>query len=350
MFGIISDTHQHNWSAFATVNEDGVNSRNQITLDETIRAAKEIKAAGGSVLIHAGDLFHVRGNIAPSVLNPTLEAYRYIIEDLEMKVIMIPGNHDMEGKDSLKNTNAVEALASVGVYVCSHQYVTKVGEEYIIAIPWRSSVDQLKIELEELAFGTPDIDKTNVVIHAPVDDVIEGIPDHGLTSEYLGNLGFKRVFSGHYHNYKDFGNNVYSVGALNHQTWGDVNAKAGFLLVDGDVVYRASHAPSFVDLDPDTSVEDVPLIVDGNYIRVRMEIEKESQIADMREFLIESGAAGVVIHPVRDTSVVARSGSTVKSGATIAASVADFIKLKEYKRSAELGRLCSEILSESEEE
>lgn len=352
MFGLLSDTHNHNWSAFSTVDADGINSRNKITIDETIRAAKEVKKAGGSVLIHGGDLFHVRGNIAPSVLNPTLDAYRYITQELGMEVIMVPGNHDMEGRDSLRNTNAVQALQSVGVTVCNNTNIF--SGHNVVVMPWFSSVDELKINIQDVASGSlldedEDLCEFDLVLHAPVDDVIAGIPDHGLTADWLAEQGFKRVFCGHYHNHKSFGNGVYSIGALTHQTWGDVGSKAGFLLVGrDDVTYRASRAPQFIDLDPSMSHDDIPLIVDGNYVRARVEVERESQIQELREYLMDCGAAGVVIHPIRTASEASRTGSTAKTGESVEASIADFIKAKSYKSRTKLGKLCVEILSETE--
>ena len=91
MYGIISDTHCHNWSTFATVGVDGVNTRLSIILKEIKRAAEEVKKAGGKRLFHAGDLFHVRGSVAPSVLNPTLKYFEQIIE-MGVEPVIICGN------------------------------------------------------------------------------------------------------------------------------------------------------------------------------------------------------------------------------------------------------------------
>src|SRR3569833_2574261 len=104
-YGVMSDTHNHGWSAFATVLPSGVNSRLQIILDETWRCAQEIKKAGGDTLYHGGDLFHVRGSIAPSVLNPTTDCYRAIIED-GIQVVIDAGNHDLEGKEAARVSSA----------------------------------------------------------------------------------------------------------------------------------------------------------------------------------------------------------------------------------------------------
>lgn len=340
-YGIISDTHNHNWQQFATTCADGINSRLRIILDETIRAAQTVKDAGGDMLYHAGDLFHVRGNISPSVLNPTIEAYRYIINDIGIQVAVIPGNHDLETKDSSFYMNASSALLDIGVQVAHESKL--IGD--VLMVPWHS-VESLKIALSDLA-ANEWARGADLIIHAPVNGVIMGIPDHGLDAGYLADIGFKRVFAGHYHNHKDFGNGVYSVGALTHQTWGDVGSKAGFLLVtDDEVKYNASHAPEFIDLDPTWKEEDIPLIVDGHYVRAKTKVSKESDIARLREFLEKAGSHGVVIHPVREPKNAANRSTSVSAGASTEASVDEFIKTKGYPNVEKLSKLCNEIIAE----
>ncbi|CAN8142699.1 hypothetical protein THIOSC15_670004 [uncultured Thiomicrorhabdus sp.] len=55
---IISDTHHHGWTQFANTLSDGRNSRNEIIINETRKAAQALKDMGGKVIIHAGDIFH----------------------------------------------------------------------------------------------------------------------------------------------------------------------------------------------------------------------------------------------------------------------------------------------------
>lgn len=346
-YGLISDSHQHSWSAFSKTDENGVNSRNAIILDETIRAAQAVKDAGGDTLYHAGDLFHVRGSVAPSVLNPTLQAYR-TIRDMGVQVRMIPGNHDMEAKDSGKMTNAIEALRGVGVDVIHGTCIF--DDDRVIMTPWHSTVDGLIKTIEEtIDLVNEDSDHTeySLIIHAPVDGVIINIPDHGLNAERLAEFGFAKVFAGHYHNHTDFDNGVYSIGALTHQTWGDVGTRAGFLIAkdDGDVEHHPSIAPKFIDFDPDE--HDIE-VVEGNYVRVSVEVEKESQIKQLRKEFEKAGAEGVVINAIKKTATVSRTGATVSTGKSIAASITDFTAAKKYKHKKKLDALCLDIMSDAE--
>lgn len=341
-YGIISDTHLHNWSAFASVNHNGINTRLLAILSEIKRAAEAVKNAGGNTLYHAGDMFHVRGSLRPSVLNPTLEAFREIKNVIGVQVIAIPGNHDLESKEAQYYMNASTALRDAGVRISTDIFYVHGN---VVMVPWHSSVDALKANIETIKQSRRDL--LDLIIHAPVNDVIMGIPNHGLDATYLSSLGFNRVFAGHYHNHKDLGGGVYSIGATTHQTWSDVGSKAGFLLVnDSGVKYVASHAPKFIDLDLNMDPIEVPMFVDGHYVRVKMPVDKESEVRQMREFLKKSGAAGVQIHPIRQPKGVERKAS-VSAGASLSVSVQEFIDQKKVPYVGALKKECESILQEA---
>ncbi|MEJ7806021.1 MAG: metallophosphoesterase, partial [Telluria sp.] len=273
-FGVISDTHVHNWSAFATTLPNGVNSRLQAILDETTRCAAEVKAAGGNRMYHGGDLFHVRGSIAPSVLNPTMDCYREIIKS-GVEIVINAGNHDLEGKEADRVGSAITALEGIGCRVVNGPNYG--GFDEMVIIPWIPNLAKLKEAIEYVA--PVDRPGCDLLLHAPIDGVIPGLPDHGLAAVYLAGLGYRRVFSGHYHHHKDLGGNVFSIGSLTAQTWSDVDKKSGFLIVTpAGVEWRASRAPSFVEIDDSTDPSEIPLIVDGNYVRVKINSNKASDV------------------------------------------------------------------------
>lgn len=331
LFGVISDSHNHNWNTFSKTLPTGVNDRLQWILDETKRAAENVKMAGGDTLVHCGDVFHVRGSVAPSVLNPTVETYKYITKELGMNVLLIAGNHDLEGKNSTKLGNAGEALAGVGVDVISQPHV--LHRLKFVLLPYYDSCDKLREVIKEQQTHIPDdeICEYTLFIHAPMNGVIAGIPDHGFSAKELESFGFKRVFCGHYHNHKAFGE-VYSVGALTHQTFGDVGSKAGYLLVSDKVTHYPTNAPRFVDFDPEwDELEEVENIT-GNYVRAKLESATNDEVEQVRKYLIERGAAAVTITHV-PKSVTVREGEeapSVEAGASMRVSLADWCKKREY--------------------
>jgi len=346
-FGIISDTHHHNWSSFAHTNSRGVNSRLQTILDETMRCASAVFKAGGDTLVHAGDLFHVRGSVAPSVLNPTLQTYKLLV-DSGLKVIINAGNHDLEGKDANDLGSAITALKEVGCMVVNQP--TAMPALGLILVPYIGKVADLKKVLEDLQDGT-DAPNCNLIVHAGIDGVIKGLPDHGLDAEYLNKLKFARTFAGHYHHHKKLADRVWSVGALTHQTWSDIGSKAGFLVVhdavDG-VKWHSTHAPSFIEIDGATKPEDIPLMVDGNYVRAKIFSSKPSEIEDLRKFLTDSGALGVTIIS-QPKAGVTRTASTVKAGASLEVSVTDYINGSDFERKKDLAVMCDGFLKEARE-
>lgn len=347
-YGIISDTHMHNWSAFAMVNEKGVNTRLQMTLDETKRAAQEVRNAGGNRLFHAGDLFHVRGSIKPSVLNPTMDCYRELIKD-GFQITIVAGNHDLEGKDAARISSAITSLEGIGCKIINSVSAGMMAADDVMMLPWMQDINTLKMHIETV--HPADRKECDLIIHAPVDGVIMNIPDHGLDAEYLAALGFRRVFAGHYHNHKSFGHGVYSIGALTHLTWGDIGTHAGFLVVhgkdNGNIVQRvASHAPSFVEIFSDTPEHEVPMIADGNYVRAKVDNVNATEVEELREWLTKCGAKGVVIHATKK-STDERAAAPAES-VSIDSSIGDYIKGQGMERPAVVQSICMDILSRVE--
>ena len=297
IYGVISDTHCHNWSTFSEVGSDYVNNRLQIILNEILRAATEVKKSGGEYLIHTGDLFHVRGSVSPSVLNPTLETFRKII-DMGIKPIILCGNHDAEFRITTDVGSAISSLRAIGCEVINEPTTMFVSDENFVFIPWEADTDEF---MEAIYNQVGDgIGSFTLFCHVALDGVFarlspKSIVDHKKLLEMYPNIKF--IFAGHLHNHKKIGHNCYSVGAIAQHNWGESDSKAGFLIVDSEkkkVTFRASRAPKFVELTPDIELEDIPALVDGNYVRASVEMN-ESEIKEYRQLLKDYGAAGVSI-------------------------------------------------------
>ena len=345
-YGLMADLHCHNWSAFATLESDGVNSRLALLIKDICRCAEEVKKAGGNTIIIAGDIFHVRGSIAPSVLNPVLDVFSNLIKG-GIEVIIEAGNHDLEGKESNRLGSAVTALENVGCKIVNTFDYGLRCMERVVLIPWTPKIEDLKALIQKAVDADPTPREVDLILHAPIDGVIPGLPDHGLSAEWLSKVGFRRVFAGHYHNHKTFEGGVYSIGALAHHTWSDVRTKAGFLLVGDDVKWFKSHAPEFVEIDATTDPSDIPLLVDGNYCRAKINSTKQKDIEELRAYLTACGAKGVTILAQKEASAAPRAGATIKAGASIEVSVGDFIKSQGYANQERLALLCGEILMEA---
>jgi DNA repair exonuclease SbcCD nuclease subunit len=313
-YALVADVHAHSWSQFSQMDSEGVNTRLRTILSELVRCAEELKQAGGTVLRVAGDLFHVRGHIAPSVFNPTFECFKQIAQ-MGVDIEIIPGNHDLEGKDTTKLGNAMQQLLLIeGCHVITETEATDDGAT--VMIPWIECLDDLRAECAKHA--DPDRD---LIIHAPLNGVIKGIPDHGLDPDELAKLGYRRVFVGHYHNHKEFTGGVYSIGATTHQTWSDPGTLAGFLLVYPDrVEHRPTAAPQFMNVD---DLSDITPRMKNNFCRMRFKNATEDDLKKAKAALEKVGAAGVVDHSTRKREVT--RGVSSPTNVTLEVSVANFV-------------------------
>lgn len=347
---ITSDQHCHSWSQFAQIGADGKNTRLTAILDEMTRAYSALTEADGDTSFYAGDLFHVRGRIEPSVFNPTFNKIKALHSTYnEVTAVAIPGNHDLEGKHADELGNAMQQLGQIDRFkVCTR--VERYGD--VIVIPWFQDLGELRKTLERCRDGAHyegRLAQTDVIIHAPVNGVMKGIPDHGLEAEELAAYGFRRVFAGHYHDHKVFcGGKVISVGATTHQTWNDPGTVAGFLLVYEDrVEHHESAAPKFIDLHDHEvgDAEELMALVGGNYVRFKIEAASEAEITDWRETIDNAGALGVIILTTKKATV-SRTGTTASASKTLEASVAEFVanQLKP-DHEPEVQRLCADLIA-----
>lgn len=347
---IVSDVHAHRWSQFAHPLATGMNSRLEIILSELRRAADVLLAAGGTSMLIAGDLFHVRGVVHPDVLNPVIWCFREIISK-GVQVAVIPGNHDLGSKETDELSNAIVALGSLGVqivhnrtgyYFNSSDLTSETLQGDILMVPWWSSSDELLSMLKGVSESEKD--GVDLIIHAPLNGVIKGIPDHGLDPVQLAALGFNRVFVGHYHNHKEFGGGIYSIGATTHQTWNDVDTKAGFLMVYPEsVVHIESQAPKFIDLDESTDPEEFCHQVIGNYVRVKLAVENHEQAETFRQEVMDLGAKGCIVQAQIAKKAVTRSAS-VASAPTVMSAIKAYIDAGESSHKKEVYEFCESML------
>lgn len=327
---IISDTHYHNWQYCSQTGPTGVNSRLADIIRATLEAVKHLRSKGGTKIIHCGDVFHVRGNIPPNVLNPVMDMYEAIVGS-GIEVLAISGNHDLESNTYVKACSSVTALKHAGVQVMDQLNRVGIGRQIWHFLPWVPNVDELKRQAAALA--TKVVKGDNVlVIHAPLNGVIMGIPDHGLNPKDFEGLGYHTVFVGHYHNHKAFdfiGGKAYSVGALTHQTWGDADALAGYCLYypdTGEVEHFETSAPRFVKVDHRDV--DTHMDVQDNYIKVvGGEYHHPSEIEEVRDAMIVRGAKSVQVEGLVTKPSVTRA-MTTSAAPSVESILSDWIDRK----------------------
>jgi len=302
---VSADWHCHGWSQFSTV-EDGVNSRLQHVMDEVERMADQAERAGAKRVYVAGDIFHVRGSIKPTVFNVVSNTLSRLASERGIEFILMPGNHDLESVESEDISSAITSLGEIeGVRVYSKPVI--IPEDRVALLPWENTREGLLAAVELLKRLINDMDERvcdyDLHLHTGINGVLIGVPDHGWSPEELAGFGFKRVFAGHYHDHAVFsidGCKVVSIGSPAHQTWRDVGSRSGFIEVQDDIFHQIeTNAPSFVDFDIERDTTEYA----GNFVRVRGVEMDESDVRAMREGLHEAGALGVTIDPLAKPEV-----------------------------------------------
>jgi DNA repair exonuclease SbcCD nuclease subunit len=337
-YAVVSDIHAHSWTVFGRTGDDDVNTRLRIVLDELLRAAKTLLAAGGSTLVIPGDVFHLRGQIDPEVLNPVRQTFN-VIRRLGIDIMMIPGNHDLKTRNTRALSSSIENLQGARNDTLQNMGYCKVfneptfvldGDLKLAFVPWCETHDELFAAIETTArYANGQLAETDLFIHAGIDGVLSGTPASGLTASRLAAYGFRRVFAGHYHNHADMGLGVFSVGATTHQNWGDVNTRAGFLIVDTDpacgsagVTFNDTLAPKFVDLTG-MDEDEMEMECRGNYVRYSGPEMTQTEIDQLRSQFRTWGALETSI--LVPKSLAATRTTAPSKGLSLAQSVDAFV-------------------------
>jgi DNA repair exonuclease SbcCD nuclease subunit len=313
-YGIISDVHCHNWSAYSFPTSRGLNSRLQQTLDAIEEAGEAVLKAGGKDLVITGDLFHTRGVVRPSVFNPTLELFRNLIAK-GLRVWAIDGNHDMEGKVAASLQSAMYGLDALEGFTVF--YEPTIVDEQFLFIPYD---DNPELTHNLTTKGSTLIPNLTIFCHVGLSGVLPGNMGHVLNAEDLLELDIKYAFCGHFHNHVSFDSRVYSVGALTHQTWSDAGSLAGYLIVHEDRVEQfETKAPQFQDYLTGFDVR-------NNYIRLKgIELTEEEAEAFVKELKAE-GALAVLDQSTRPTIAVKDHLKVVKVDLGINTALETFCK------------------------
>lgn len=272
----ISDLHFHNYKPHSEIIE-GVNSR-LLDVAGAVRAAYEIGVKDGCELcLVAGDVFHVRGSVRPSVLSFVVELFAELA--MEIPTIIIPGNHDIENYSG--GATAIDTLDLLdGVNVVAEPDMITINGQDIIAIPYIHKMDDFRETFQRLSKSKKHASpETITLIHQGIDAFAsDGMPETGLTPEWLMTYNDGWVFSGHYHTPSNRGN-VVNIGAVCHHTFGDVGENRGCYVFDIESktpIYQSliKAAPSFVDVTSDTYLDETP--IKDNIIRIRAKSKAEA--------------------------------------------------------------------------
>lgn len=133
-----------------------------------------------------------------------------------------------------------------------------------------------------------------------------------------------------------------------------MGSKAGFLIVDPDAggyTWLQSHLPQFIDLSgllEAVKPEDVPLLVDGHYVRVRVRATKSKEVEAARQELLEAGALAVLVQAEPKPVASEARTTSVRAGASLEVSVTEFIEKMPVADTAAVIRAAMSVLGSVE--
>jgi len=271
---IFSDLHAHAFKPYATVRDDGMNSR----LADAISCIHQIKdyclKNDVDLILFGGDLFHVRKHIAVPTFNAVYEAMcEFHVYKIPM--VLIPGNHDQADKEG--TDHSIYAFSTFCNVANEPGWITvkgKSGAQYqILAIPYTENIEQLR----QLTYEPVNLPGTKFLLaHLGMQGAKVGADfvyrnPHDPVIEDLNPDQYDFGFLGHYHIHQYLTNNICYVGAPLQHNWGDKGQTRGFLVYDTEAKTAQQvplDAPQFIDWTNDGNPTGLPNpACKGHYLR-----------------------------------------------------------------------------------
>ena len=222
LLAIINDTHL------------GIRNSSDIFLDNAAKFYNEtffpyLKEHDIKQIVHLGDYYDNRKAINIKCLHHNRKHFLEPLRDLNVRMDIIPGNHDTYFKDT-NNPNSLKELLGFfinEVAILEKPTVLEYGSLKFALLPWMAkdnweeSVNFIKNCKADILGGHFDIKGF---------EMLRGIKsDHGLDSEIFNR--FETVLSGHYHTKSSQGN-IHYLGSQLEFFWSDCNDKKFFHVLD----------------------------------------------------------------------------------------------------------------------
>lgn len=255
---VISDIHLGNHQQFATLTSEGVNSRLLLQEKAITKALVAGNKAGCTILVIAGDIFHVRGLVEVEAVN----VFKRVLTNALIKydeVIILTGNHDIthENTEMFNSLNVFNEYKRVTVVNAGTILVREDIKSIFVGF---TNKDENKI-IEDLANVTK-YRKFDLYTHQSIYGVQyrAKLMDEGFRLDKLKQ--FRRVFNGHIHEPNIFAN-VYNLGSLYPMDFGDVGERYYYIVSDKRVDAVQSDHPLFITVKNKKQINN-----DSNFYRI----------------------------------------------------------------------------------
>lgn len=179
-------------------------------------------------IIHAGDYYDHRKFVNFKALNANNEHFLDKLVEFNIKMDIIPGNHDVYYKNTNKLNSLQVLMQNYTSHVSIHMDPVEINEKCCL-IPW--------ITADNYGQVMNFVSKTEVPVcigHFEFSgfELYPGtIAQHGMDASLFRK--FDLVLSGHYHTKSSYGNTTY-LGAQMEFTWADADDPKFFHVIDWD--------------------------------------------------------------------------------------------------------------------
>ena len=315
---LFSDLHAHPFKPYATILENGMNSR----LSDAVACINQLLvyciANDVDLVLFGGDLFHVRRTINVAAFNAVYEEMsKFAVHGIPL--VLIHGNHDQADKRG--SQHSIHAFRTFCNVVDDPGWLVvrgKSGEPCaIMAIPYMENVAHLRDLVQEPCpvAKTPKILLGHLGIQgAKVGADFVYTNPHDADANDLNYKAFDAVYLGHYHQHQPVAFNAWYIGAALQHNWGDRDQWRGFLVYDTKLRTHERltlSAPQFVECEESWFHKrfhnDDHGPFQDNYVRVIDNTNAEWLEDEREEMRTQIGARSLELVPPKTAIVRAKS-------------------------------------------
>ncbi len=266
-----ADLHFHNYKPFSHLTSDGENSRLLDICDTVNEIFNIADRENCNTIIVAGDIFHTRGVLKPSVIARAKQVFLNRYE----QIILLAGNHDLENyKGGYTALEVFKGVDNIKVIDKCHEVINLDQDLKMLAIPYIHGIKSFEKTYTELSSEIKECKL--VTIHQGIDDIESNIPS-GLTTEFLTKNNDSFIFAGHYHKPKREGNCIQIGSPLQHN-FSDIGQDKGCWVFNSENnninFHKIDVAPKFVETDKITKENKEQL--KGNFVRINAKSSKDA--------------------------------------------------------------------------